>query len=36
MSSVWAALVLILAGGITAVWTGVLGFVLMRLIEHAI
>jgi hypothetical protein len=36
MSSVWAALVLVLAAGITAVWTGVLGFVLMRLIEHAI
>ena len=34
--SVWAALVLVLWAGITAVWIGVLGFVLMRLIEHAI
>ena len=36
MSTVWAALVLVLAAGITAVWIGVLGFVLMHLIEHAI
>ena len=36
MSSVWAALVLVLAAGITAVWAGVLGFVLMHLIELAI
>ena len=36
MSTVWAALVLVLAAGITAVWIGVLGFGLMHLIEHAI
>jgi hypothetical protein len=36
MSTVWAALVLVLAAGITAVWIGVLGFILMNLIEHAI
>jgi hypothetical protein len=36
MSTVWAALVLVLATGITAVWIGVLGFGLVHLIEHAI
>jgi hypothetical protein len=36
MSTVWAALVLVLVAGITAVWIGVLGFVVMHLIEHAI
>ena len=36
MSTVWAALVLVLAAGITAVWIGVLGFGLMQLIEHVI
>ena len=36
MSTVWAAMVLVLAAVITAVWIGVLGFALMHLIEHAI
>jgi hypothetical protein len=36
MSTVWSAIVLVLAAVITAVWIGVLGFGLMHLIEHAI
>jgi len=36
MSTIWSAIVLVLAAVITAVWVGVLGFGLMHLIEHAI
>jgi hypothetical protein len=36
MTTVWSAIVLVLAAVITAVWIGVLGFGLMHLIEHAI
>ena len=36
MSTVWAAIVLVLAAVITAVWIGVLGFGLMHLIEQVI
>ena len=34
MSSVWSAMVLVLAAVISAVWIGVLGFGLMHLIEQ--
>ena len=36
MSTIWSAIVLVLAAVITAVWIGVLGFGLMHLIEQVI
>jgi hypothetical protein len=36
MSTIWSAIVLVLAAVITAIWMGVLGFELMHLIEHVI
>jgi hypothetical protein len=36
MTTLWSAIVLVLAAVVTAVWTGMLGFGLMRLIEYAI
>jgi hypothetical protein len=36
MSSIWSIIVLALAGIITAVWIGLLGFGLLHLIEQVI
>lgn len=36
MSTIWSAIVLVLAAVITAVWISVLGFGLMHLIEQVI
>ena len=36
MSTIWSAIVLVLAAVITAVWIGVLGFELMHMIEQVI
>jgi hypothetical protein len=36
VTTLWSAIVLVLAAVVTAVWIGMLGFGLMRLIEYAI
>jgi hypothetical protein len=36
MTTIWSAIVLVLAAVITAVWIGVLGYGLTQLIEHVI
>jgi len=35
MASIAPVIILALASGITAVWVGVLGFGVVRLVEHA-
>jgi hypothetical protein len=36
LASLWSVILLVLTAGITSIWIGVLGFGLMRLIEHAL